>query len=64
MFKMTYGNDEFSTERDKENNPFANLMMINGLIVPIDILESESQEDKEEDNTMQDKRQKTLDNFI
>jgi hypothetical protein len=45
-------------------------MMINGLIVPIDILESESQEeqeedkDKDKDNTMQDKRQKTMDNFI
>jgi hypothetical protein len=38
--------------------------MINGLIVPIDILESESQEDKEEDNTMHGKRQITLDNFI
>ena len=35
------------------------------LIVPIDILESESQEDEEdEDNTIQDKRQVTMDNFI
>ena len=64
MFKMTYWDDEFSTERNKKNNPFAKLMMINGLIVPIDILESESQEDKEEDNTMHGKRQITLDNFI
>ncbi len=40
-------------------------MMINGLIVPIDILELESQEeDEDEDNTMQDKRQKTMDNFM
>ena len=39
--------------------------MINGLIVPIDILELESQEeDEDEDNTMQDKRQKTMDNFM
>jgi len=53
---------EFSTERNKKDDPFAKLMMINGLIVPIDIRESESQED--EDNTMQDKRQKTMDNFI
>lgn len=64
MFKMTYGDDEFSTERNKENDPFAKLMMINGLIVPIDILESESQEEEDEDNTMQDKRQITMDNFI
>jgi len=65
MFKMTYWDDEFSTERNKENSPFAKLMMINGLIVPIDIFESESQEeDEDEDNTMQDKRQKTMDNFI
>ena len=39
-------------------------MMINGLIVPIDILESESQEEEDKDNTMQDKRQITMDNFI
>jgi len=66
MFKMTYWNDEFSTERNKKDNPFDKLMMINGLIVPIDIRESESQEEQEEDedNTMQDKRQKTMDNFI
>ena len=63
MFKMTYWNDEFSTERNKKDNPFDKLMMINGLIVPIDILESESQEE-DEDNTMQDKRQLTMDNFI
>jgi hypothetical protein len=44
MFKMAYWNDEFSTERNKRDNPSAKLMMINGLIVPIDILESESQE--------------------
>jgi len=63
MFKMTYGDDEFSTERNKKDDPFAKLMMINGLIVPIDILESESQEE-DEDNTMQDKRQVTMDDFI
>ena len=54
---------EFSTERNKKNEPFAKLMMINGLIVPIDILELESQEE-DEDNTMQDKRQITMDKFI
>jgi len=61
---MTYWDDEFSTERNKKDNPFAKLMMINGLIVPIDVLESESQEEEDEDNTMQDKRQKTMGNFI
>ena len=60
---MRYGNDEFSTERNKKDNPFGKLMMINGLIVPTDILESKSQED-EEDNTMQDKKQTTLESFI
>jgi len=68
MFKMTYWNDDFSTERNKKDNPFDNLMMINGLIVPIDIFESESQEEQEEDedkdDAMQDKRQKTMDNFV
>ncbi len=63
MFKMTYGNDEFSTDQNKKDMPFDKLMMINGLIVPTDILESKSQED-EEDNTMQDKKQTTLDSFI
>ena len=64
MFKMRYGNDEFLTERNKKDKPFGKSMMINGLIVPIDLLESESQEDEDEDNTMQDKRQTTLDSFI
>ena len=59
---MRYGNDEFSTERNKKDTPFDKLMMINGLIVPRNILESKSQED-EDDNTMRDKRQTTLDYF-
>ena len=60
---MRYGNDEFSTERNKKDMPFDKSIMINGLIVPIDLLESGSQEEDEEDNTMQDKRQTTLDYF-
>jgi len=68
MFKLTYWDDEFSTERNKKDNPFSKLMMINDLIIPIDILESESQEGEEDeedkDNTMRDKRQKTIDNFM
>ncbi|RCV65501.1 hypothetical protein C5S53_03410 [Methanophagales archaeon] len=64
MFKMRYGNDEFLTERNKKDEPFSKSMMINGLIVPIDLLGSKSQKEDEEDNTMQDKRQTTMDNFI
>ena len=63
MFKMRYWNDEFSTEQNKKDTPFDKSIMINGLIVPTDILESKSQED-EEDNTMQDKKQTTLESFI
>ena len=65
MFKMRYWNDEFSTDQNKKDMPFGKSMMINGLIVPMDILKSESQEEEdEEDNTMQDKKQTTLDSFI
>ncbi len=42
---MRYWNDEFLTERNKKDKPFGKSMMINGLIVPIDLLESESQEE-------------------
>lgn len=35
MFKMGYFNEEFSTERVQKDNPFNNLVMINGLIVPV-----------------------------
>ncbi|NOR77991.1 MAG: hypothetical protein GQ523_06145, partial [Methanophagales archaeon] len=45
---MRYWNDEFSTERNKKDMPFDKLMMINGLIVPADILESKSQEEDED----------------
>jgi hypothetical protein len=63
---MRYWNDEFLTERNKKDMPFDKSIMINGLIVPTDILESKSQEEDEdeEDNTMQDKKQTTLDSFI
>jgi len=63
MFKMTYWDDEFSTEQNIENDPFAKLVMINGLIVPIDILETESQEEDKDDSTHKNK-QITMDNFI
>ncbi|HCL56447.1 MAG TPA: hypothetical protein DHW82_05495 [Spirochaetia bacterium] len=36
MFKMNYYDEEFSTKRMKQSNPFSKLMMVNGLIVPKD----------------------------
>jgi hypothetical protein len=33
LFKMGYYDGEFSTKHMKENNPFANLITVNGLIV-------------------------------
>lgn len=35
MFKMRYFNEEFSTERVRNENPFNDFVMVNGLIVPI-----------------------------
>jgi len=35
MFKIRYFNEEFSTERVRNENPFNDFVMINGLIVPI-----------------------------
>lgn len=46
-FKMTYYDDEFSTTRMKENNPFSKFVMLNGFIVPIDSLASEIDEQNE-----------------
>jgi peptide deformylase len=48
---------------NKKDMPFDKSIMINGLIVPIDLLESKSQDEDEDDNTMPDKRQTTLDYF-
>lgn len=39
-FKMSYYDEEFSTERMKENNPFSKMAIVNGFIVPIEALES------------------------
>ncbi|SCW46769.1 hypothetical protein SAMN04487970_1008107 [Paenibacillus tianmuensis] len=40
MFKMGYFNDEFATKRSQQNNPFNNLVSINGFIVPADFLKN------------------------
>jgi len=62
MFKLGYWDDEFSTTRVQEDNPFSKLAIINGFIVPIDVLTPESQEKKHKESM--DKIQKTIDNFI
>ena len=51
MFKMGYYDKEFSTAHMRENNPFSNFAMINGLIVdkrslPPEIQEMLSREEK------------------
>ncbi len=38
MFKLTYWDDDFSTEQNRGNDPFSNFVMVNGFIVPKDIL--------------------------
>jgi hypothetical protein len=38
MFKMYYFNEEFSTTHINENNPFSEMTMMNGFIVPSDML--------------------------
>ena len=44
MFKMGYYDGEFSTARMREDNPFSNMVMINGLIVDKGSLPPEVQE--------------------
>ena len=41
MFKMGYWDKEFSTKHSKQDNPFRDLVEINGLIVPISMLPPE-----------------------
>ena len=51
MFGLNYWDKEFSTTHMKETNPFSNMVMVNGLIVPKKFLSPEIQEiieDKEE----------------
>jgi hypothetical protein len=40
-FKMGYYDDEFSTTHMKERNPFSKMAVVNGFIVPMDVLESD-----------------------
>ena len=45
MLKMEYFDDEFSTEHMKQNNPYANLVSVNGFIVDLKSLPPEMQEE-------------------
>ncbi len=38
LLKLDLWNNEFSTKRMRNSNPFANLVMVDGLIVPVDTL--------------------------
>lgn len=44
LLKLSTWDDEFSTERMHDNNPFKNLIMVDGFIVPLDTLPEELQE--------------------
>lgn len=44
MFKMEYYNSDFSTQNMTENNPLNDLVMVNGLIVPLSSIPEELQE--------------------
>ena len=44
MFDMWYFNPEFSTQRMAESNPFSQMVMVDGLIVPIDTLPDDLQQ--------------------
>ena len=44
LLKLSIWDDEFSTNRMRDNNPFKNLVMVDGLIVPLNSLPEELQE--------------------
>ena len=43
LLKLNHWNNEFSTKKMNESNPFANLVMVDGLIVPLDSIPEEYQ---------------------
>lgn len=45
MFKLTYWDDDFSTETNLENNPFSDLIMVDGLILSREMLLKKIMED-------------------
>jgi hypothetical protein len=44
MFNMRYYNSDFSTQHTTENNPFNDMVMVNGLIVPLSSIPEDLQE--------------------
>lgn len=44
MFKMGYYDSDFSTQNMTKNNPFNDMVMVNGLIVPLSSIPEELQE--------------------
>ena len=44
MFKMRYYDSDFSTQNMTENNPFNDMVMVNGLIVPLSSIPEDLQE--------------------
>lgn len=44
MFKMRHFDSEFSTQQMSKNNPFNDLVMVNGLIVPLSSIPEDLQE--------------------
>jgi hypothetical protein len=46
LLNLDYWNNEFSTKRLHDSNPFTNLVMVNGFIVPLDILPQQYQQAK------------------
>lgn len=45
MFKMNYWDTEFSTRHMQESNPLKNMVMIDGMILPVEVLPPEIQEE-------------------
>ncbi len=44
LLKLSYWNNEFSTKNMQDSDPFANLVMVDGFIVPLDSLPEEYQQ--------------------
>ncbi|MCG2714662.1 MAG: hypothetical protein L6422_00015 [Candidatus Marinimicrobia bacterium] len=44
MFNLWHYNPEFSTQVMTENNPFNNMVMVDGFIVPLDTIPEDFQE--------------------
>ncbi len=61
MLKITHFDEEFSTKKMTEQNPFNNLVMLNGMIYPIASLPPEIQEQiKEKETKQKEKKQKKI----